>query len=317
MHFVGLFLASIVSLFNFTQLAASSAAFFDVVVGEQKAVVLFAGDMMFDRSVRTAVERNGDDFLFSCIDTALAGSDLNVANLEGPITDNASISVDSAIGSPNNFVFTFPRSTAALLKKHHIEMVNIGNNHILNFGYSGARTTTLALEEADVQYFGDPMSATVATTTINGIPLAFISYNEFDDEGAAYATFTTINQITQAKREGYLPIVYTHWGSEYLPTAPQYVRDRAHKFVDAGAIAVIGSHPHVVQDHEIYKGAPIYYSLGNFVFDQYFIEDVRHGIFVKLTFNESGVESVEEIPITLNRDRTVCPDTQKDTIPTL
>ena len=104
MHFVGLFLASIVSLFNFTQLAASSAAFFDVVVGEQKAVVLFAGDMMFDRSVRTAVERNGDDFLFSCIDTALAGSDLNVANLEGPITDNASISVDSAIGSPNNFV---------------------------------------------------------------------------------------------------------------------------------------------------------------------------------------------------------------------
>ena len=325
MHFVGLFLASIVSLFNFTQLAATSAAFFDVPLEEKRATILFAGDMMFDRSVRTAIDKSGGDFLFFCIDTVLVDNDLVVANLEGPITDNTSVSVGSAVGSANNFVFTFPRSTAALLKKHHIEMVNLGNNHILNFGYSGVRTTQEALEAAGVAYFGDPIADTVTLKTVNGIPFAFIAYNEFGPYGGKAAATTTEQHIKEAKISGFVPVVFAHWGIEYEPFAAEYQRDLAHRFVDAGAVAVIGAHPHVVQDHEIYtstvlgagKSAPIYYSLGNFVFDQYFIEDVRHGIFVKLTFDESGVEFVEEIPITLNRDRTVCPGTQKDTIPTL
>jgi len=114
-------------------------------------------------------------------------------------------------------------------------------------------------------------------------------------------------QIKSAKSVGFLPVVYTHWGLEYVRTAPQYIRDRAHAFVDAGAIAVIGSHPHVVQDSETYKGALIYYSLGNFVFDQYFQESVRNGLLIRVAFNSEGVESVEEIPVKLNRDRTVCP----------
>ncbi|HEY4527211.1 MAG TPA: CapA family protein [Candidatus Paceibacterota bacterium] len=312
MSLVGLFLASIVSLFNFTQLAATSAAFFDAVVGEQKAVVLFGGDMMFDRSVRTAAERNGEDFLFSCIDTVLAGADLTVANLEGPITDNLSRSVGSAIGSPDNFIFTFPRTTAELLKRHRIEMVSLGNNHILNFGYSGVRSTQEALQAAGVAYFGDPIADTVTIKTVGGISFALIAYNEFGPYGGKAAATTTERHITEAKIAGFMPVVFAHWGIEYEPFAAEYQRLYAHRFVDAGAVAVIGAHPHVVQNHEIYNGVPIYYSLGNFVFDQYFIEEVRHGLFLKVTFNGEGVESIEEIPIVLNKDRTVCPVTKSD-----
>ena len=308
MSLLSVILASILSLFNFSQLAASSASFFSFG-GSGSAHVLFAVDMMFDRTSRTAAEREGDDFLLSCIDQVLLApeNDLVVANLEGPITGKPSVSIGSKPGEARNFVFTFPISTAQLLKDHQIDLVNLGNNHILNFGYSGVQSTVSTLEEVGVAYFGDPITDKVVYKTISGVPLAFISYNEFSDDGAKTAAAVTMIQIKSAKSVGFLPVVYTHWGLEYVRTAPQYIRDRAHAFVDAGAIAVIGSHPHVVQDSETYKGALIYYSLGNFVFDQYFQESVRNGLLIRVAFNSEGVESVEEIPVKLNRDRTVCP----------
>ena len=324
MSFLSVIVASILSLFNFSQLAGVSATVFSFG-GTGSAQVLFAGDMMFDRTIRTTAEKQGDDFLLSCIEQVLLApeNDLVVANLEGPITGQPSKSIGSKPGEARNFVFTFPMTTAQLLKDHKIDLVNLGNNHILNFGYSGVQSTVTALDGAGVEYFGDPIGDKVAYKIINGVPLAFISYNEFSDDGAKTAAAVTMIQIKSAKSIGFLPIVYTHWGPEYLTKAPQYIRDRAHSFVDAGAIAVIGSHPHVVQDNEIYTSTSldsardkslgtsnsglIYYSLGNFVFDQYFQESVRNGLLIRVTFSNQGIEGVEEIPVTLNTDRTVCP----------
>ena len=271
----------------------------------EEATVLFAGDMMFDRTVRTSMNLFGDDRLFSCVDSTLAASDAVVANLEGPITDNPSVSVGSIVGSAPNFVFTFPDTTAATIAKHHVSFVNLGNNHIENFGLPGVESTIAALDKAHLAYFGDPISHAVATTTINGISVAFINYNQFIPTQEGSAT-TTLGQITEYKLNGYLPIVYTHWGIEYQPYAPEYTHELAHRFVDAGAVAVIGSHPHVVEESEIYKGAPIYYSLGNFIFDQFWDVTVTHGLMVRLTLGKGGVEDVKEIPIIIGKD-TICP----------
>ena len=89
-------------------------------------------------------------------------------------------------------------------------------------------------------------------------------------------------------------VVYTHWGDEYelIPNGGQI--DLAHQFVDSGADIVIGTHPHVIQSKEVYKGAYIYYSLGNFIFDQYFNEDVRCGAVITFNLDEEGIISVEE-----------------------
>jgi len=272
--------------------------------------ILFAGDMMFDRSVRTTAEARGEDFLFECIDPLLAASDITIANLEGPITPAPSQSVGSAIGAPDNYVFTFPLSTAVLLERHHIALVNLGNNHIENFGEAGVETTIAALRDAGVGYFGDPLESTVATTTIRGVSLAFINYNEFSAQGRSAsggAAATTITQIKAARAKGELPIVYTHWGVEYAPTAPERIHELAHAFVDAGGVAVIGSHPHVIEDHETYHGAPIYYSLGNFIFDQYWNDAVTHGLMLEITFAPQGVERVREIPVILEHSRQTCP----------
>src|SRR3989344_7610009 len=205
------------------------------------ATVLFGGDVMFDRSIRTTIEEKGGDYIFSCINDVLRDSDLVVANLEGPITSTSSVSVGSTVGGKNNYTFTFATSTAALLYEHNIRLVSIGNNHIMNFSRWGLGETKRYLDEAGVGYFGDPGAQSVAESRLNGIPITFINYNEFapaehtDILGYVGMSSTTIRQIREARAAGELPVVYTHWGIEYATTSSAYSRELAHRFIDAGA----------------------------------------------------------------------------------
>ncbi len=269
------------------------------------AAILFGGDMMFDRSVRTVSRAQGDDFLFSCIDQVLQRADLVVANLEGPITSNPSVSEGSVIDTPENYTFTFPTTTAALLARHGIRLVSIGNNHILNFEESGLAETKQLLSKAGVSYIGDPLapaSDDVYRRTISGVPFSFVSWSDWTGD-------TEDNVVAAIAREasaGRLVIVYAHWGDEYVPPPPR-VRELAHRFVDSGAALVVGSHPHIVQEHEMYRGRPIYYSLGNFIFDQYWDASVRTGLLLRATFDRFGPVRLEEIPINLEQDRRACP----------
>lgn len=269
-----------------------------------EAIVLFGGDMMFDRSIRIASQENGDDYLFSCLAETLKDADLIVANLEGPITTHDSISIDSEVGSGENMTFTFPTSTATLLKRHTISLVNLGNNHIMNFSREGLLQTKQWLEKAGVSYFGDPDSLEaekVARPTINGIKFSFVNWSDWTSD----KTDHTVAQVHEEAESGRVVVVYTHWGEEYVEPTPR-MRELAHSFVDAGAAIVVGSHPHIVQEHEVYNGKDIYYSLGNFIFDQYFTEEVRSGLLLRVTFNKEGVASVKEIPVYLERDRRTC-----------
>ncbi len=289
-----LFYSVIPSVYLIPEIAAPNAA---------HAVVLFGGDMMFDRSIRTTVEKKGWDYVFSCIDPFLKNEDLVVANLEGPLTEKPSVSVGTVPGSTKNMIFTFPTSTARLLFTHNIRLVNLGNNHIKDFGEDGVLSTISALSDARVGYFGDPLGDTVDEREVGGVPFSFINYNEFSAGGKAS---TTIRQIQEARRKGRLPIVYTHWGVEYASTTPEYLRVLAHRFVDSGAEVIIGSHPHVVGEREFYKEKYIYYSLGNLIFDQYWYEAVRHGLMVRVVFDAQGVQYVEEVRVELMRDGRTC-----------
>lgn len=268
--------------------------------------VLFAGDMMFDRSVRTAMRMHGGDFIFSCINDTLQAADFVVANLEGPITENLSMSEGSVIDTPANYTFTFAPEVATLLQRHNIKLVNLGNNHILNFGVAGEQTTKAYLKAVGVEYFGDTQNNTVAYVDMRGVRLAFINYNEFAPEGWRENASTTLAQIKEARGASFLPVVYTHWGDEYKLVAPERLQILARQFVDAGAEMVVGSHPHVVEPSEVYKAKYIYYSLGNFIFDQYFLPEVERGLLLEVTFSPTGVLKVTEIPTVLSRDRRTC-----------
>src|SRR5262249_36610589 len=162
------------------------------------------------------------------------------------------VSEGSAIGSAENTTFTFPTSTAALLKRHNVTLVNLGNNHIMNFSREGLLQTKEWFASAGVSYFGDPDAdedGRVARPVINGIPFSFVNWSDWTSD----KTDHTVAQVRKEAESGHVVVVYTHWGDEYVPPTPQ-MRQLAHSFVDAGAAIVIGSHPHIVQEHEIYSG---------------------------------------------------------------
>ncbi|MCE9541589.1 CapA family protein [Candidatus Kaiserbacteria bacterium] len=300
-------IASLVMSLTMLLGTASASAMLNYRAGEASSIpqarIVFGGDMLFDRTIRVAADAKGGDFIFSCIEPLFTDADLVVANLEGPITANPSVSVDSHVADGNNYTFTFPVSTAKLLYAHNVRVVNIGNNHISNFLAEGVRSTMQYLDDAGVQYFGDPFAQKTATTSINGVRLAFVNFNQFE---RASTEEITVGQIHEARANGFLPVVYTHWGEEYVP-ATDYEKTLAHEFINAGAEMVVGSHPHVIQEHEIYAGKHIYYSLGNLFFDQYWNADVRTGLLLDVTFTKNGVRGVEERRVELERDRRTCP----------
>ncbi|MEI7749452.1 MAG: CapA family protein [Candidatus Moraniibacteriota bacterium] len=261
--------------------------------------ILFGGDMMFDRWIREKAMKRGNGFVFDGVRDELKSHDLTVANLEGPITDQPSVSMTSVIGSHDNYVFSFDPSWAKTLALEGIGPVNLGNNHILNQEEDGVTQTRNYLNEAKVAYFGDPTSEDrILIQDVRGTKIAFVSYDEFASDGKRH----TFDDIAKAKASSDIVILYAHWGSEYLPVRDD-VRALAHAFIDAGCDAIIGSHPHIAQEKETYAGKTVYYSLGNFIFDQYQRDDTRRGLLVSMTVDPvSKAISFRDVPIELRTD---------------
>jgi poly-gamma-glutamate synthesis protein (capsule biosynthesis protein) len=267
---------------------------------ENSIKILLVGDMMFDRYVRQVSDRNGYGFIFQKVDGLLKGNDLVVGNLEGPITDSKSVSVDSKMGDKNNYIFTFDPKVSDVLAKENIRLVNIGNNHISNFASSGIESTKKYLTQSGVDFFGNPenMDKRMAIENVKNIKIAFVNYNQFV-AGAEQKTIADINSAKEMKVD--LIIVYTHWGKEFIANPDENIKNLAHEFIDDGADLIVGSHPHVVQPKEEYRGKMIYYSLGNFIFDQYFDLNTQKGLIVQVTMDLSSKKIVtRDLPIILD-----------------
>jgi poly-gamma-glutamate synthesis protein (capsule biosynthesis protein) len=264
--------------------------------------ILFVGDMFFDRYIRQVSDAKGGDFIFSCLGDFLKNSDLVVGNLEGPITENHSKSMRTEPGSPENFTFTFPSSTAKLLAKNNIKIVNLNNNHIGNFGQDGITSTKKYLTEAGAAYFNDEQ---IYRTKISGINVSFVSYNEFGGESAD----KVVQKILEEKNNGQIVFVYAHWGDEYAEV-PQRIKDIAKLFAQSRADFIIGSHPHIILPSETLRlrsgqEIPVYYSLGNFIFDQYWNKEVSTGLVLEVNIKSKEIKIIEH-EVFLNNDGRTC-----------
>lgn len=270
-------------------------------------VQIFAtGDMQFDRHIREVSAKRGGDFLFTCMDPLLGSADFAVANLEGPITPNNSQSVGSVPGAPDNYIFTFPTSTGALLARHNIGAVGIGNNHINNFGLAGILSTQQNLTDAGVGAFGGIKGYEgIFETEVHGVPLAFVGYNEFGGSKAGDVAKT----IAAERAKGRVVIVYAHWGDEYMDASAR-LRPIATAFATSGASAIIGAHPHIVLGHERIGATLVYYSVGNFIFDQYWNDPVSHGLALMLHVSQDGMVTADEYPTVISDSGQTCPFVQ-------
>lgn len=262
--------------------------------------LLFAGDAMVDRTVRVVAEREGYDFLLEPLIAVFEDHDLVIMNLEGPITVFPSVSVFASEGNPHNTRFTFDPRVAGVLGEFGV-IVHLGNNHIWDFGKEGIQQTKQVLSKENVSFFGDSGGHTesVLVKEVGGMRVGFVSYNEFSGESESRAK-TSLRLLDSSTD---FLVLYAHWGEEYtnIPTSAQVVLAR--QFVDNGADLIVGSHPHVVQTSDIYNHVPIYYSLGNVIFDQYWEKSVRCGALLSVEIKKGEVKSHELIPVRLERTR--------------
>lgn len=271
--------------------------------GRREARILFAGDLFFDRYIRQVALAKGEDYIFSCAGDFLKKADFVVGNLEGPITENPSVSLNSKTESADNFVFTFPIWTAKLLQKNNFGAVNLGNNHIGNFGLKGIASTRKFLEEAKVAYFGGISGdEPIYRANAGGIKISFVSYNEFGGESALKVS----QNITEEVEAGRKVIVYAHWGDEYSLVLER-VKTAAMLLAKSGASLIIGSHPHIILPSETIGNTIVYYSLGNFIFDQYWDKEVSTGLVVELRI-KSGKIQTTEYKVSMNKDGRTCFD---------
>lgn len=270
--------------------------------------LLFTGDALFDRTIRRAMNTHGTYFVLEPLTAFFNEFDTVITNLEGPVTKNESISLGSQPGETRNFIFTFDPSILPMLQANNIRVANIGNNHIRNFGDEGVVTTKSFLAQANIGFFGNTglelqSSERVLVQNFGEYSIGFVNYNQFVTAGleAGLADIAYLTALRQANEIDHI-IVVMHWGNEYQPEANQVIVDQAHSFIDAGADVIIGMHPHVVQQYEMYKGKHIYYSLGNFVFDQYFSDETRTGLLVELRINPDGSINTDEYQVWMEQN---------------
>lgn len=242
--------------------------------------VLFVGDMMFDRGVAYSARKSGFSSLLTNVERLFLGTHAVIGNLEGTITQNESISLrDSSI-----LRFTFDPQVVDLLQSLYFTGVSLGNNHAYDFGKEGFKSTKTELDRVGIASFGSPTNAEALSTMIqiNERDICFVGYHDLftHDESPVVAEIIRIKDTCERV------VVFTHWGDEYMPTENARQQQLAHTFIDAGADLIIGAHPHVVEPVEIYKNKAIFYSLGNFIFDQNFSYETTHGLTVHVEWNE-------------------------------
>ena len=249
--------------------------------------IIFTGDIMLGRSVMGAsLDSNDNLYPFRKTADFLKSADITFANLENPIVTNCPRHV-------GGFKFCTTPEIADGLVFAGIDIVTLGNNHTYNYGKEGFEETKKYLSQKGIKSVGYnnleiieknlPAQAGNIKFGFLGFDLVSNSFSASDQQLIANSNFLVD-----------VLIVSNHWGDEYKAMANSVQRTVAEKMIENGADVIIGHHPHWVQNYEEIEGVPVYYSLGNFIFDQMWSEETKKGLVVKMTFEDKKLIKSEE-----------------------
>jgi poly-gamma-glutamate synthesis protein (capsule biosynthesis protein) len=280
------------------------------------------GDILLDRGVKLAIDANGADFPFDggtveitgrCPDCSafgwdlpytertgnagivrdlLRGADLAIANFENPAPNNPVWHGSGTVFNAN------PEHIDALVDAG-LDWVSLANNHIGDAGRKGMLQTLRNLDKRGLAHSGlgkdldDAHEAALleaggVTVGLLGYDMIAPSYHAGEDlAGSAGMSKKALKRdIRRARAAGAdVVIVFPHWGIEYRANPSETQQRMGRAAIDAGADMVIGAHPHWAEGMEVYEGKPIWYSLGNFIFDQTWSEYTMEGLLLELTFD--------------------------------
>ncbi len=247
----------------------------DTSNASDKVTLTFVGDVMFAGKVEDLLTKHGYDYPFKYVKSYLEKADLTIANLETPVTTR---------GSAQTKEYVYRSSPLALpeLKKAGIDLVNLANNHSMDYGEEGLLDTLEHLDDQGILRVGGGRDADEAYRHViverHGMKIAFLGFTRVLPStswiatakkaglATAHTSKATMEAVAKARQEADLVVVIAHWGEERKSHPVKIQTDLAHEFIDAGADLVVASHPHVPQGFEQYKGKWVAYSLGNFVF---------------------------------------------------
>jgi len=245
--------------------------------------IVFTGDLFLGRDVEQKIKQFGSEYPLSEVSEFFAGSDYVVTNFEASVPNTH---VPTPSGS---FTFSVATSSLQLLKEAKVTHTSIANNHSDDFGSEGYFETRDNLARANLTPFGAPYSVGTSTSVTyvetKGGKIALIGMNL---AGATFLEKEVETMMKEVSRVSNFQVFYVHWGDEYEPVHSVHQEEVARKLVEQGADLIVGHHPHVVQDVGLIDEVPVFYSLGNFIFDQYFSDAVQTGLLLKLEVSESS-----------------------------
>jgi len=289
----------------------------EIISPEKKTIsVVLVGDIMLNRGVEYMMktEGNGDfRFPFSKIAKDLKKADILFGNLEGPISDKG-----IKVGS----IYSFRAEPEAIegLTFAGFNLISLANNHAFDYGREALEDCLAKLSKAGIDYVGAGFNEgeayggrTPVIKEIEGTKIGFLAYTNLGPEswkaseknsGIAWISekdFEKIKKdIENAKSQADILIVSLHAGEEYAAEPTQFQIEFSKAAIDAGADLVIGHHPHVVQKSEKYKDKWIFYSLGNFVFDQSFSQETMRGKILEILIKDGKINELIPKKIEIN-----------------
>jgi poly-gamma-glutamate capsule biosynthesis protein CapA/YwtB (metallophosphatase superfamily) len=243
--------------------------------------ILLTGDILLGDAATGTLSRRGLDWPFAATRELLAGADLAVGNLEGPISKNC-----DPLGGAWSYNMGAP--AAAALRRAGLTLVTLGNNHIRDCGDVGVQETAEALRVAGLESFGSGPTQEEAgrpvVRVVHGVRLAFVGYlapaQMLDGKrfpldhvgadgrwGAALARpARVVSDLALARRHADVVIAVMHLGDRYQSGPTEEEQAIARGAIEAGADAVVGHGPHIAGPVELHRGRPILYSIGNYAF---------------------------------------------------
>ena len=277
---------------------------FSIALAVSLTVVL-TGDILLDRGVRQVIERRGADCLFSPgVDSVLCSAQVVVGNLECPATK---------IEAPvfKRFIFRGEPEWLQTLHRHGFTHLNLANNHSIDQGREGLMDTHRNIQRAGMVPIGagatmneavQPVLLAESPRRVYLVPslrLALENYAYLPDQPCVSQEpmDSLLERVRMLKRADSTAIVIVslHWGGEHTLQPVPRQRVEAHQLIMAGADVIVCHHTHTLQTIEEFRGKKIYYSIGNFIFDQAKPLNSR-ACMVRLNIKRDGF-TVETVPI--------------------
>ncbi|MDC1205268.1 CapA family protein [Candidatus Pacebacteria bacterium] len=293
---VAFYLSAEISLARITffesigEIFMSADLFQDSEVTTKNESILLVGDVMLARDVELKMREYGSDYPYQYLEDIFVSHTYQVGNFEGSIPLNHSLTQSMELQFSVDPIHTQAFAHASFTH------ASLANNHSRDFGTSGYENTKLELHTVGVATFGQSYSVASSSVSVLELGQKKVALLGIDVTLSVPDTKELESAFKLGVAQSDFLIVFVHWGVEYAPIHSSQQEFYAKQFIELGADMIVGHHPHVVQDVQIYDGVPVFYSLGNFIFDQYFNEEVQSGLALSVSFEE-GL-NVGLIPIT-------------------